>query len=536
MSMVLALFVGGAFPANASTSYIYWINLTAGKNDISRSSGDGSNVVAQFKAGQAGNGGFDGGLVIQGNYIYWTSQNRIVRTLKDGSGSLQTILTSSENNIYGLATDANYVYWSTDATGNRGAIGRAQLDGSAPQPNFIVGTSAVLSGNDNYGIFVTSNFIYWANYSSNTIGRANIDGSNPNPSFITVPVPGGPCGVWVTNDYIYWSSWDGNKIGRSNLNGSGVNASFIATGAGSNPFYVTVAGQYIYWTNSSQHSIGRALVADGSNQQNTFINGIDYPIGIAVDGIVDEGVTITTGTAPNSKVASIPAGITSVAIPATTYLPSVSLLFSATTGSATAAVVPISNPAPTLPAPFVLSAATKIVDIQLGGAISGPVTICLDGASTDHLYHFTGGVWVELPSRSYVNGQVCGVTSSFSPFAVGAELPPPPPPMTPETAPTFTFTGAQITCTIGKYSQKSESVVYTLLVADEAVSTHFSNALLPVWLVPWAGKTIEYGKVTTTSASWDMQAAWKGKTISCITLAYANHATGSTSASVVVPN
>ena len=108
-------------------------------------------------------------------------------------------------------------------------------------------------------------------------------------------------------------------------------------------------------------------------------------------------------------------------------------------------------------------------------------------------------------------------------------------PMTPESAPSISFSNTQITCTPGKYSQKSESVVYTLLVGETAVSTHFSNAMLPVWLVPWAGKIIDYGNATTSAASWDLQAAWKGKSVSCITLAYANHATGSTSVTVVVP-
>ncbi|MCX6451477.1 MAG: hypothetical protein NT174_00095 [Actinobacteria bacterium] len=72
----------------------------------------------------------------------------------------------------------------------------------------------------------------------------------------------------------------------------------------------------------------------------------------------------------------------------------------------------------------------------------------------------------------------------------------------------------QITYTLGKYSQKSESVVYTLLVGDEAVSTHFSNALIPSWLVPWAGKTADYGNATATSASWNIQPSWKGKGVS----------------------
>ena len=124
---------------------------------------------------------------------------------------------------------------------------------------------------------------------------------------------------------------------------------------------------------------------------------------------------------------------------------------------------------------------------------------------------------------------------TVTPFRTEPVIVPPPPPMTPESAPGITFSNTQITCSPGKYSQKSESVVYTLLVGDTAVSTHFSNAMLPVWLVPWAGKIIDYGNATTSAASWDLQAAWKGKTVSCITLAYANHATGSTSVTAVVP-
>jgi hypothetical protein len=56
------------------------------------------------------------------------------------------------------------------------------------------------------------------------------------------------------------------------------------------------------------------------------------------------------------------------------------------------------------------------VEINLTG-VTGPVTVCLDGAATDNIFHFTGGAWVALPQRTYVNGQVCGVTTNFSPFA-----------------------------------------------------------------------------------------------------------------------
>jgi len=108
-------------------------------------------------------------------------------------------------------------------------------------------------------------------------------------------------------------------------------------------------------------------------------------------------------------------------------------------------------------------------------------------------------------------------------------------PMTPEGAPAIHFTSTEVTCSLGKYSQAPASAVYTLVIGEDAVSTHFSNALIPSWLVPWAGKTTDYGNATATSASWNIQSSWKGKNLSCLTLAYANNATGSTSVSAVVP-
>jgi hypothetical protein len=128
------------------------------------------------------------------------------------------------------------------------------------------------------------------------------------------------------------------------------------------------------------------------------------------------GPSISVGSTPNSQLATIPAGLTAAAIPATADLPMVSLSFAATSGSATATVAPIENPAAASATPFAITGTTKIVDIQVTG-VTGPVTVCLDGASTDDLFHFTGGAWVALPQRTYANGQVCGVTESFSPFA-----------------------------------------------------------------------------------------------------------------------
>jgi hypothetical protein len=102
------------------------------------------------------------------------------------------------------------------------------------------------------------------------------------------------------------------------------------------------------------------------------------------------------------------------------------------------------------------------VDIQITGTFNGSATVCLDGAPTDYLYHFTGGAWVELASRSYGNGQVCGVTTSFSPFAAAAPalvaatpIAPPPPPqpyITVASAPTLHKVGTTAVCTAGTFN------------------------------------------------------------------------------------
>lgn len=131
-------------------------------------------------------------------------------------------------------------------------------------------------------------------------------------------------------------------------------------------------------------------------------------------------VTVAAGRVANSQVATIPSGIRAATIPASASLPATSLNFGGSVPDSVTVVPVASNPASVSATPFTISGSTKIVDIQISGTFSGSATVCLDGAPTDHLYHFTGGAWVELPSRTYVNGQVCGVTTSFSPFAAAA--------------------------------------------------------------------------------------------------------------------
>jgi hypothetical protein len=110
---------------------------------------------------------------------------------------------------------------------------------------------------------------------------------------------------------------------------------------------------------------------------------------------------------------TIPAGATSVAIPAPA-LGNPSLTFGSQGTSISATITSASNPAGSGSTPFMVSGSTKIVDISVTG-LSGSATVCLDASPTAQLWHYVGGVWLDITS-SRTSTQVCGSTSSFSPF------------------------------------------------------------------------------------------------------------------------
>ena len=223
--------------------------------------------------------GWSEGLTIRGDYIFSTSVNSIVRNKIDGTGRQETIYTSdSPTQLSGIATHGDYLYW---ADLGRQAIGRALLDGSSLEVEFLPGTSLGGTGNDTYGIFVNSNYIYWANYESNSIGRANLDGTGRNNAFIQLS-NGGPCAIWATDSKLIWTNFDLGTLGSSNLDGNNINQSFISTvnpnDPSSGPYYLVADSTNIYWTNYYRNTIGKASL-EGNEVNYDYLNVLT-PVGI----------------------------------------------------------------------------------------------------------------------------------------------------------------------------------------------------------------------------------------------------------------
>jgi hypothetical protein len=109
-------------------------------------------------------------------------------------------------------------------------------------------------------------------------------------------------------------------------------------------------------------------------------------------------------------------------------------------------------------------------------------------------------------------------------------------PMLPGTKPVVTITDSSIMCTIGSYSATPTSAAFSLFIDGKHVSTIFSaiGEYLPDWIIPWATTSSITRTATLTSATWSMTDVYKGKSITCATLAYSKNAIGFTASQVMV--
>lgn len=206
--------------------------------------------------------------------VYWTGYSSLGRANLDGSLPLWPLPNGSSPALdpgspCGLAVDDQHLYWG-DTSG--GAVGRAAIDGTAPNRAFITGLGAPC------GVAATASYIYWSDFDTNMIGRANLDGGGPEPGFVR----GGsrPCGIAVDGSHIYWANQVAGSIGRSNLDGGEVEQGFIT--APDSPCGVAVAGGFIFWGDQGLGSIGRANL-DGSAVLPVLVPGAGEPWGVAAN-------------------------------------------------------------------------------------------------------------------------------------------------------------------------------------------------------------------------------------------------------------
>ncbi len=215
------------------------------------------------------------------NFVYWANTgggNSIGRAKINGTG-LNNAFIGGLNNVHGVTVDSKFIYW-TQGSGATSTIGRANLDGSSPNPTFIPNSGALnfAPAAPQAAIAVSGSAIYWIN--STTVGRANIDGSSPTSPIVN---PGGDplCGGAADPNFVYWlDSGLGQSVGRAGPDGSAPTFNFVPGASAS--CGVAVDPSFIYWGSSSR-SVGRAPISGGSPNNDFIPNAA--PAGAAVCGV-----------------------------------------------------------------------------------------------------------------------------------------------------------------------------------------------------------------------------------------------------------
>jgi hypothetical protein len=265
VALLIALF-GIAMPASAG-AYIYW--GSGGSSDlIGRANNDGEGVEQSFITDGEGHAP----IALDSSHIYYTGQKGGLRANLDGTEQIATGLSAFQEVA---AVDNGHIYWVVGTSG----IGRANLDGSDPEPEFITEIGAAVESG---GIAAYNGYLYWANYSGGfgaTIGRANLATKVVESEFTEeFPEAGGPRGIAVDADGVFWTdnpSGGTNKIGHVGLLGGKANLDYIP-GAHVGVAGIAVQGSDLYWEsyNASEATIAHAelVLAETGDSHAAVVN------------------------------------------------------------------------------------------------------------------------------------------------------------------------------------------------------------------------------------------------------------------------
>jgi hypothetical protein len=254
---VLAVLVLLLVPALAKANFVYWSQASP-NSSIGRAKINGTGLNTKFISGLNN----PTSVAVDSKFIYWSDRgtNTIGRASLDGSGVKQSFIATGVDAPAALAVTGSGIYWANNPGGPPFTIGHANIDGGSPVGNFItVPTSSC-------GLAADSSFLYFINGGNNKIGRATLDASTVDPNFISTPNPASIfCGLAVDSSFLYYVPDSGNSVGRAPVTGGTANPNFIAGATTtSGPSGVGVNTQYVFWGDFSNGALGRANINGSS--------------------------------------------------------------------------------------------------------------------------------------------------------------------------------------------------------------------------------------------------------------------------------
>jgi hypothetical protein len=152
----------------AGGGYVYWSSEETEAIERANLQGEGREVVSSGSEPRQ--------IAVGGNYAYWVENGKISRATVDGSVVEKGWL-STPSLSHGIAADADYLYVTLD---QESRIARVDLATETLDPNYITGVPVPVTP------AVNAAHIFWGSgFTGNeAVGRADIDGAAPNSLFI----------------------------------------------------------------------------------------------------------------------------------------------------------------------------------------------------------------------------------------------------------------------------------------------------------------------------------------------------------------
>ncbi len=218
-----------------------------------------------------------------GAHVYFTvaGDDQVKRSNFDGT-SVVTLVSSTNDFPTYMDISGGKMYWS-QIGGASDAIGRANLNGTSQDLNFIVEGGA-LGG---LAIDASDDKIYYGNGSTQKIRRATLSDGSGATDFITGAGLVNDMDLDLINGYIYWADSSG-FIKRRLLSGGSIDS--LAHGLGqTRGIALDVSGGRVYFTtDSSTPGIHSALLDLSGGVQTEISLGSEAPQGLALFTMVPE--------------------------------------------------------------------------------------------------------------------------------------------------------------------------------------------------------------------------------------------------------
>jgi hypothetical protein len=275
-----------AASASSAQAYVYWSSVTPvtapGATPIGRADQNATGVNDAFVPGPTGGSG----IAVDGSHIYWPDDaaNAIGRANLNGSDPDPTFIANATSGLDAepnfVTTDGTYIYW----TDGQRYVGRAAIDGTGAQPHFLdVGSNSFPNG-----IAVSSGTVYVGGFSE--IVSFQDSAGSPHSQIIT-QVNTDFLGLAIVGDTLYFSTVGVSGDGIWSATTSGANMTQLVSATF--PDAIATDGTYLYWTANNEYqndgTIGRGLLTGSglTMPDPTFISGSGDPAGVAVDGVID---------------------------------------------------------------------------------------------------------------------------------------------------------------------------------------------------------------------------------------------------------